>query len=311
MARSQSDPRRRGHVQRLFLPIRVAGKVLTLLLPVALVGGLAFLRSVGIDALAARDQRPALTVGASQAAIDDLRTSAADTLAAALAKDGSGISFSIVQRSMVRPKAGGRQLVAPDPVDPAKFVVVDESPFGSLTERGTATADRFYAELREGPAPGQDPDWTTAPSFQALARDGVIYRNDGEGWYKTDDPPGIGLDPKSMSLLPGVLRNATALSDAGVDPADGSLRDLTGAGRLVDIPGLIAADGKAFTDLTDRITYRLDPDGKLVALRIVARNTNLEAYNLVVETEIRLVYKAVDLPEPRPLLKDASPVVVP
>ena len=309
MVKSSQRPRSAGLIHRVLLPVRVVRAGVTLALPIVFVAGVVLAHGASVDSV--RDTRPALTVGAGAQSVADLQSGAADHLATALAKGGSGISFTIVQRSTVRPKAGGAELLAPDPADPAKSVVVDEAPFGSLTELGTATAAGFYAELREGPAPGKEPDWTTAPAFQALTRDGVVYRNEGKGWYETDNPPGVGLDPASIALLPGVIGDAREMTDAGVDAKDPSVRNLSGTARLADIPGLIAADGKAFTELTDPVTYRLDPDGKLVGLHLVARNTNLKAYDLVVETDITLAYVAGDLPEPKPALKDSEPVVVP
>lgn len=301
----------RGIRRGLLLPIRLAGNAVTLAAPVLLAVGLAFVSGGGMDALAARDSRPALVVAPAPGALDDLQASAANRLEAALAKGGSGITFSIVQRSTIHARPGGKELRIPDPADPSKTIVVSETPAGALIEHGFASHAGFYAEIREGPEPGKAPDWDARLMFQALDRDGAVYRNEGKGWYETDNPPGIGLDPASIALLPGVIRNATGLRDAGVNQDDPSQRDLTGTARVADIPGLVAADGVEFTQLTDAVTYGLDPDGNLTALHLVARNTNLTEYDLLVETDIGIAYEADDLAEPKPAIKDTKPEIVP
>ena len=301
----------RGMRRGLVLPVRLARGAIVLAAPVVLVAGLAFVRGGGVDAIAARDTRPALNVGASAQAVKDLQDGAADRLDAALAKGGSGLSFSIVQRSTVKARPGGKELRIPDPADPAKTIVVDETDAGALIEHGTATPAGFYAEIREGPAPGEEADSDARLMFQALERDDTVYRNEGKGWYETDTPPGIGLDPVTVELLGSLVRNAQAMADKGTDPADGSIRNLEGTGKVADIPGLVAADGEAFTELTDAITFGIDPDGQLAKLHLVARNTNLADYDLEVVTDISIAYAGSDLPGPKPAIKDDKAEVVP
>ena len=226
-------------VHHALLPVRIARGIATLALPAVLATGLLFLHNGGVGASQARDQRPALALSAGQPALDAVQSGATERLTTALAKDGSGISFTIVQRSTVRPRPDGKDLRVADPADPSKSVVVDEVPFGSLTELGTATADGFYAELREGPAPGKDPDWTIAPAFQALTRDGVVYRNEGKGWYETDNPPGVGLDPAVLARL-GTLEVTSASAHEGFDmtsrSAAASARGSPGGTRSASAP---------------------------------------------------------------------------
>lgn len=281
---------------------------------VALVAGIAVLAGATTVARAGLPTpRPAITVGAGAASLASLQAAAADQLAAALAKGGSGISFEIVQRSTIKARPDGAKIPVPDPVDPHRTLgLADEYSLNALLERGFATADGFYSEMLAGPAPGKAPDWKGEIRLQALQRDGTVYRNEGEGWYETTTPPGIGLDPASVRLLPGLVRNATAPADAGVDAANASLRNVTATGMVADIPGVVASDGAPFTKLTDPITFSLDPDGRLVSLHVVALNTNLEGFDLVVETDIALAY-AVDgpLPDAAPALADEKAAVQP
>jgi hypothetical protein len=273
-------------------------------LPVALVAGLIVLRSHAIGPEI--DQRPALTVGAGGPNLSTLKENAADRVAAALAKGGGGITFEIVQWSTMVAKPGGPKIAVPDPADRTKTIAMaDEYLLTSLAERGIATADGFWAEIREGPAPGEKPDWNAPIRRQALLRDGTLWRNDREGWYETDQAPGIGLDPGSYMLLASLVRNATSLTDAGVEPDNTSLRAIKAAVRPDDIPGLVAANGRSFTELSGPVTFALDPDGQLVKLRFDARNTTMTEFDLMVETEITLRY-GVSQPLPDPAADLAS-----
>jgi len=288
----------------ILLQIRIARGVLAVALPVMLVAGVLFVRGGGVDPRPVVDHRPALTVGAAPGALSTLKAAAADQVAAALAKGGSGISFEIVQRSTIKARPGGPGIPVPDSVDPQKTLgLADEYFLNAIIERGFATPGGFYSEMLAGPAPGSEPDWNGVVRLQALERDGKVYRNDGDGWYVTTTPPGIGLDPVTARLLPALVRNATAPADAGVDAKDASLRNVTATGKVADIPGVVAADGATFTELTEPVTFKLDPDGRLASLHLVALNTNMETFDLVVETDITLRY-AVDGPLP-----DASPVL--
>lgn len=257
--------------------------------------------------------RPAIAVGGDAPDVASLQGSAASALATALTKGGSGITFEIIQRSTIVARDGGPRIPVPDPVDPHKTIAkADQYFLNAITERGFATADGFYAELRAGPAPDEKPDWDAEVRLQALETGGTTFRNDGEGWYETDAPPGVGLDPVSVRLLPLFLRDAAGAKDAGVNPGDASLRDIAATGALQHAPGIIAADGASFTELLGPATFSLDPDGRLVGVHAAARNTNLEDFDLVVETDIVLRY-GVDgpLPDPSPALGAAKPAVVP
>jgi hypothetical protein len=101
-------------------------------------------------------------------------------------------------------------------------------------------------EMRTGPAPGKDPDWKSAYQFGVISSAGKTFRNDGIGWYPTDDAPGIGLDPRTAALLPDLLRHATAVADGGTKPINGAdLAMVTGFAKVADVPGVIASDARA------------------------------------------------------------------
>ena len=86
----------------------------------------------------------------------------------------------------------------------------------------------------------------------ALVVEGVTYRNDGSGWYETSQPPGIGLDPASARLLPGMLRNVEGAADA---PASDETTDaLTARLAALDPARTLAGTAKltAWFALRDR-----------------------------------------------------------
>lgn len=256
-----------------------------------------------------------LGAGAGSRTATELKADAATVLETALAKGGAGVTFEIVQRSTMHAKEGGPKIEVPDPVDRTKSLgLADEYPLGSLIERGAVTPDGFWMEMRTGPAPGAEPDWAAEYQFGAIVRDGKTWRNDGEGWYETDTPPGIGLDPRTAALLPQLLRNATEPSDEGTTSLDGrSVRQVDATGRVADVPGIVAVDGEAFTELKDPLEFSFDDQGRLVAIRSVARNTNVTDFDLLVETVIELAYPAAaePLPEPSPVLTRTAPIVIP
>lgn len=244
-------------------------------------------------------------VGARALSPDNLTDTAADRLAALTAPGGAGYRFEIVQTSTMRAKAGGPQIEIPDPSDRYKSLgFADSYELGTLIEAGYVTPDGFWMEMRSGPKDAATPDVAGGNlHLSALVKDGKTWRNDGEGWYETDSPPGIGLDPRTASLLPTLLRNAASPVEGGVALKDGAtVRRIGATGAVVDIPGVIAADGEGFTKLLKPIDFAFDLDGRLVELRVVAQNLNLTDYDLVVETTITLRYDQPpgSLPDPVP-----------
>jgi hypothetical protein len=229
---------------------------------------------------------------------DELRSAAATAFEAALASGGTGARFEIIQTSTLKAKPGGPKVDIPDPAHPRLTLeLADEYQIAALLEHGTVSVDGFFSEMQAGPPEGAKPDWEHAPVlFSALVLNGERWRNDGDGWYRAEALPGIGLDPETASALPRLLRNVTSATDKGsVTPEDGvPLRAIDGEGKEADAPGVVAAGGERFTDLTEPITFGFDADGRLAWLRVVARNTNSTEYDLVIETDIRLAYDNVD-----------------
>lgn len=123
---------------------------------------------------------------------------------------------------------------------------------GASIATGLVTPDGHFLQMRRGPAtPDAVPDFAGAePTLAALVRGKTQYRNDGDGWYETDQLPGIGLDPATIARLPGLLRRASAAADAPrVDVAGLALPTVTAQGAIADAPGLMAIDAAPFTEL--------------------------------------------------------------
>lgn len=245
--------------------------------------------------------------GAPNAAPAAIASAAADLLEQATAEGGTGYRFEIAQRSTLVALAGGPLIPVPDPDDRTKTIGrAERYDVGSLVETGFATPAGFSMEMRTGPAEaGAAVDLTGGELlFRTLVRDGKTFRDDGKGWYPTDQPPGVGLDPVTADLLPSLLRNAGEPEDIALATAEGDLgradedatRAIAATGRVADIPGVIAVDGADFTELTKPVAMTFDDAGRLVGLLVTARNTTVDAYDLVVVTEITLHYDAIPRP---------------
>jgi hypothetical protein len=261
----------------------------------------AVLVAVAVVVVGARTS-PAPTAGAPDAPPAELTAAAADVLEAVTAPGGTGVTFEIVQHSVIHAREGE--------------TLADKSTsheLGTYLESGFLVPDGFYAEMRRGP---DDPD--TKPDFSAgtielrtLVRDGVTWRDDGAGWYLTDQPPGIGLDPATAALLPTLLREATDPRDVETAPVEGdeAVRTLEATAKVADIPGVIAVDLADATELTEPVALRFDDTGRLVGLTVLARNTRLTDADLLVDTVISLAYpaSAPSLPEPEPRWVEPSP----
>ncbi len=131
----------------------------------------------------------------------------------------------------------------------------------------------------------------------------------GEGWYETDAPPGIGLDVATVALLPRLLAEASEATVIGADLVDGQAAAIVSAvGKVENAPGLLATDGAPFTQLVEPISFALDEQGRLVRLSARMRNTNLDTFDLIVETVITFRYgTAPALPEPQPTWVPPTP----
>lgn len=304
---------------------RIGGLLALAVVTVAVIAG----RSVVADAAASR-------VGAdtTPAALASL---ARDQLDGALA--ANGLTFEIVQTSTIKARPDGPRVTIPDPADRTKDLgEADAYAVGTLIQRGIITPDGYWSELLHGPEPGAEADFDAAKavsSRKGLVRDGVTYRDDGLGWHETAELPGIGLDPATIARLPELLGTAAGAKDvpladaatapaAELDPRFGAVatelhadevaaaisglestdrapvRALATTASAALLPGIIATDLAADTELLDPVELRFDDAGRLVAISASARNLRMTDYDLVVDTLITFRYPTGPPPLPRP-----------
>ena len=263
---------------------------LSLLVLLAFVAGIAVIRTA--------------TVSGATPQPDALRQQAADSLDAALARGGSGIAFEVVQVSTLQAKPDGPRIELHDPADPTKVTgVADEYQIGTVLSRGSATGDAFWMEIsiaRDGKA-----SFDSAELFaRVLERDGKLWRDDGRGWYVTDESPGVGMDPATARSLAGALRSMTDVKAAEPLSADGrTLAGIQATTTSEAYPGVIAADGASFTEKAFTIETWYDDQGRLVRFEASARNLNQETYDLIVTTSVTISYGSPgDPPEPNPTM---------
>ncbi len=237
---------------------------------------------------------------------------AADQMEARTAKGGAGYTFTIVQRTSIDARPGGPLVEIPDPADRhATLGKTDHYELATYLERGAAAPGGFWLEIRDGPSAGEAPDFEKARyELGAIVLGGTTYRNDGDGWYPTDAPPGIGLDPRTASLLPAMLRGATnaKTADASIPLVAGTSVALQADGRVADMPGIIAVDAESFTELVKPLELLFDDQGRLVSIHAVARNTRLDGYDMIVDTTIAFSYPLLgpDIPKPDPIIDPES-----
>ncbi|HET7495091.1 MAG TPA: hypothetical protein VFJ80_06550 [Candidatus Limnocylindrales bacterium] len=255
-----------------------------------------------------RDLSPVSLAGAAPAALLD---GAATGIERVLAKGGPGFGFQVVSRSTLHAKPDGPQIQVPDATDPSKLAgLADRLYLGASIAAGSARPDGFWLQMRAGPAEDAGPDFEKAEvTLAGLQRGTELWRNDGEGWYRTDQLPGIGLDPATIARLPTLLRTATDPQvSATTDPDGRTVATVAAGGTIADAPGLMAIDAASFSELTGPLEYGLDEGGRLVALHATLRNTRVEGFDLIVDTRISLTYDPPPgaLPEPAPRLPAAS-----
>jgi hypothetical protein len=297
----------------LLLPIHGLEILLSIVVPLALVASLVATRNQATIGLGAPSESSAVA-GLTP---DQLTTGASRLIADATAHGGGGYRFEIVQRATLRARPGGPQVPIADPSNPeaSPIGLADDVYQAGLVETGVATPGGFSMTMRLGPAsPEARPDLAAGRVlFQALVRDGNTFRNDGQGWYATDQPPGIGLDPRTAQLLPQFLTRSQNRAEIPLDAVSSELgstddrttRAITLQANLADIPGIVAVDGEEFTELTGPVTATFDSTGRLSGLVVSARNTNMQTFDLTVVTEIAFRYDDVPagLPDPLPAYK--------
>jgi hypothetical protein len=242
---------------------------------------------------------------------EQLMAVAATQLEAATAKGGSGYSFEVVQTSTIKARPGGPRIDIPDPSNAFKTIgQADEYFFYALIEKGAVRSDGFWSEMRTGPEPGEVADFEKANLRRAaLVIDGVRWRNDQQGWYQVDVLPGVGLDPETSALLPSLLRDSTgSLSKEPLTVGGVILLRVDATGTVAELPGLVAADGAAFTKLIAPLEFGFDAQGRLARIHAIALNTNMDDFDLVVDTVITLIYdNPGSLPQPDPIWVPPTP----
>ena len=246
---------------------------------------------------------PQATVGAEPALSARAQLDLATTrMTAAIAK---GFSFTVESRSTLVAKPDGPRIEVPDPADPYKVAgVADTYALGASAATGTVAGSDFFLQMYGGPVTPDAPvdPAKLEPTLAALVRDGKTWRNDGDGWYPTDQPPGIGLDPHTVALLPTLLRDAS--DPAAIAPTDvaGAQLPTVAAGATVDAaPGLMAIDAAPFTAFTGPLSFAFDATGRLAQLTATMRNTRVTDFDLLVVTVITFDYDHPgSIPAPAP-----------
>ncbi|CAN5610218.1 hypothetical protein BH20CHL7_BH20CHL7_18930 [soil metagenome] len=250
------------------------------------------------------------TAAPGLAATERLAT-AAEAFERATAPDGTGVAFTVVSRSTLQARPDGPRIEIPDPADPYRVLgLADTYDLGGSLATGRIVGGDFFLQMAEGPGtPDEAPDLERAvPTLAGLVRDGVVWRNDGDGWYRTDTPPGIGLDPRTVALLPTFLRRATD-PVAGEAVIEGITRTTVRAdGAIADAPGLMAVDAEPFSELVAPLDLVVDDEGRLLRLTATLRNTLVKDFDLIVVTVIDFTYGPLQpVPDPLPTAPPPKP----
>ena len=266
----------------------------------ALVAALAVVRPVSPQVAAAA--QPALAP-ASQL------SQGAAAMADAVAK---GFDFTVVSRSTLYAKSGGPKIQVPDPTDPYKVAGVADSYYlGASAARGTVSGGDYSIQMYGGTTDAASPVDITKlePTLAGLVSGGKSWRNDGRGWYQTDQVPGIGLDPRTVALLPTMLKHASgATAMAPTTLAGMQLPTVAAAAAVADAPGLMAPDAAPFTAFAQPLSFAFDAQGRVAQLTVTMRNTRVSDFDLLVVTTITFDYGHVStIPSPAPTLPPSTP----
>jgi hypothetical protein len=232
--------------------------------------------------------------------------SAAQVMTSAMGAGGAGFNFFAIQRNTEYAKPLGPKIAVMDPADQRTVIGETDQLFvNAMMSRGFVTSDGYFMEMHLAKADSTATDFATAPKiFAVLQQAGKLWRDDGQGWYPTDESPGMGIDPTSLRLLPAGLTKVNALKTVGTTPLDGiPTTEFSATASIDDYPGAVAADGKTFTEATFPVLVWLDGQNRVVQLVITARNLNQTEYDLVSETTITFDYgPAAALPAPAPTM---------
>lgn len=233
----------------------------------------------------------------------------ATAMTAAIAK---GFDFTVVSRSTLYAKTNGPKIQVPDPNDPYTVAGVADSYYlGASAARGTVSGSDYAIQMYGGATDAASAVDINAlePTLAGLVSGGKSWRNDGRGWYRTDQVPGIGLDPRTVALLPTLLKHASGATSLGATALNGAQLPTVGAaGAVADAPGLMAPDAASFTAFAQPLSFAFDVQGRLAQLTVTMRNTRVTAFDLLVVTTITFDYGHVSaIPSPAPTLPPATP----
>lgn len=278
----------------------VVGTVQVAILGALLGGAFAVRAAAGGGLPAAPSAAPAVPVSPATAA----------TILTSSLRSAGGISFTVVQHTTVRARPGGPLLDLADPADPRKVIgQTDTLEQASYIERGGVSADGFWMEMRDGPVGTAAPDFANARyRFGTIVKAGKTYRSEGQGWYPTDQPPGIGIDPATAALLPRLAGNIKSAADLPATAVDGkAIRQQAASAAIADIPGLMAVDLAGVSELSGPIEYGFDDASRLVRVHAVVRNTTVKDWDFLVDVVITFGYgDAGPIPDPTPLIQPSG-----
>ena len=229
-------------------------------------------------------------------------------MAGAIAK---GFDFTVVSRSTLYAKAGGAKIQVPDPSDPYKVAGVADSYYlGASAAKGTVSGADYSIQMYGGATDAASPVdiGKLEPTLAGLVTGGKQWRNDGRGWYQTDQVPGIGLDPRTVTLLPTLLKHASGATSSAPTALGGlQLPTVAASAAVADAPGLMAPDAASFTAFAQPLSFAFDAQGRLAQLNVTMRNTRVSDFDLLVVTTVTFDYDRVSaIPSPAPTLPPAT-----
>lgn len=265
----------------------VSGLMATAVIAAVIIGGLLIRTSMWGSAF-----QPA-RVDLAAFSARDISSLAGDRMATALGAGGTGFTFDVVQINTLYAKPGGPQILLRSEEDPAKVIAeVGEHRVNAIVSHGGVTADAFWMDISTVRPAGDPADLSVTDLYaRVLERQGVIWRDDGDGWYMTDASPGVGMDPATARALPELLRSIGSPTSLGIDQLDGrAVVGTRGDSTPAAFPGVIASDGAAFTEPSFKVETWVDDLGRLVKLVARARNLNQDTFDLITETTITFAY---------------------
>ncbi|MCI0345959.1 MAG: hypothetical protein L0221_11035 [Chloroflexi bacterium] len=177
----------------------------------------------------------------------------------------------------------------------------------SAISRGYARGTVFVQDIRHATDLRKPYVFDLAtPDFRTVVKDDVVWRDEGDGSFTTERAriPGLGVDPFTLTRWPDLLRRLDDVKDHGVEDADGQqLHHYSGTADAADWPGIVAADGLAFTATPIAVDVWLDGNDRLVRLAGLTQNLAETDVTLLITTTVTL---STDVPavmaQPLPLL---------